>query len=270
MNGCNHTSMFVLNANFDIYISSFDDMVMRKVIIVSIMAVITSIALISILNNSGAPNPDLNVTSEKEAPKPTQINTSGISNLVAFELPSTYIDPQYYYLIKEGEYNFIDRVIKNGITLITDDELKTYYDKFSDPSKAYTFGISTSTGIKYYVIHYFETPLSLENHNITVTIPDVDEQLVEQFKQLPVEVKEYIKEAIADPYQWHVVDEDKARAIVSLLRKDGISFRTTIDNYIGKGEEGIIRILYLGPYSEELQMPEFKEIYGDIGKSLGG
>lgn len=46
----------------------------------------------------------------------------------------------------------MDRAIKNGITLITDDELKEYYDKFSDPDKAYTFGLYTSAGKMLYNI----------------------------------------------------------------------------------------------------------------------
>lgn len=248
---------------------SFANKAMKKVIIAAgiALAIIASIILASNINKY---IPDKDSTASEGAsssePEPDRINVSGISYLVAFELPSEYMDPQYYYPVKKGEYDFIDRAIKNGITLITEDELRKYYEVFSESDKAYTFGVSTITGdIRYYVINYFETPLSLENHNIKITMPDIGHLPLEEFEQLPLDIKEYLKEAIADPYQWHTIDDDSAAPLVSLLRKDGILFRTTVDNYIGNGEEMVIKILYLGPYSEELQMPEFKDIYGDIG-----
>ncbi len=168
-------------------------------------------------------------------------------------------------MIKEGEYPYIDRAIRNGITLLTNKELLEYYDKFSEVDKAYKFGIENRNGIKYYVIQYFEWPISLENHNVQISFWGLEQSA----KSLSLNIKEYLYDGIEDPYGWLVIDDDKAREIVSLIREDGIRFNTISNNYIAKGE-ATIEIRYLRPYSEELELAEFKAIYGDIGKSLGG
>ncbi|MCS6767200.1 MAG: SPOR domain-containing protein [Candidatus Nitrosocaldus sp.] len=200
---------------------------------------------------------------EPVEPSPSKINRAGIPMLTSFEAAEAYDD---YYSIQEGQYDYLDRAINRGTTLISDTEIDEYFKSFSD--KGYRFAYKLADGTtRYYTINYFEVPISLESHNILVSI--IDEQVDEVKKaEIPVLSEEeagYISEALHEPYRWVQIGEEEAKALKKRIAEDGYILNVGTD-------EGIktIRLMYIGPYSEELRLPEFQSMYGQIGKELGG
>ncbi|GEM_PF-3423528 len=233
------------------------------VVIGGIIATVISVVMVSsLLSSQDNSKNDKLKEIESTEPLPSKINRAGIPILTSFEAPDAYDD---YYSIQEGEFNYLDRAIKKGTTLISDTEIDKYFKNFSE--KGYKFAYKASDGsLRYYTINYFEVPLSLENHNILVSI--IDEQIDEATKaKVPVlsqDEAEYISEALKRPYRWVQIGEEAASILKRRIVDDGYILNVSAD-------EGIktIRLMYVGPYSEELLLSEFQSMYGKVGKKLG-
>lgn len=199
---------------------------------------------------------------ERNAVKPNAIDIrTGVPILMAYEIEK--IESLYYHEVKEGQYSFLDRAVNKGAALISNTEMDEYFNTFSE--KGYRFAITSNDGaIKYYRILFNEPPVDIGSHNVNVFVYDTSDKIIPQAESLSTVERSYISAAIAGPYVWTTIDEESARALLTTLVSEGNTFTTTTD----RGTE-TIRIMYIGPFSEELGMPEFQTMYG-LASSTGG
>ncbi len=66
----------------------------------------------------------------------------------------------------------------------------------------------------------------------------------------------YLSGAIADPYTWTIIGEKSAESLQTLLADRDNIF--TVSTQRGNDT---IQLMYIGPFSEELDMPEFQAMY---------
>lgn len=201
---------------------------------------------------------DAHVSEGRNPQKPNEIEfRTGVPLLMAIEMP--YIESLYYHEVKEGEYGFIDRTVGKGAALISDSEMDVFFNTFSDEGNR--FAITSKDGLtEYYSIDYFEPPLSLTNHHVNVLLyassDSITNDVAEDAKPLSIADRPYISNAVVKPYRWTEINDESASELRSLLQTEGKTFRVSTES----GEE-IIRLMYLGPLSEELDDPEFRSMY---------
>lgn len=200
------------------------------------------------------------VNEEINAQKPNEIQIrTGIPELRSFE--NAYSDAINYSTVKEGQYSYLDRAIKKGSTLISNIEMDEYFKTFS--ANGYRFAITSNEGAtKYYTINYFEQPISLEKHNVLISIKD---NLDSSRKDLSKAEMTKLSKAIDKPFRWIEVDNNAAMALLARAAVDGNEFNVTTN-------EGYktVRVMYIGPLSEELKLPEFQSMYGLPAADEGG
>jgi hypothetical protein len=199
-------------------------------------------------------------TLEETEQKPNEIKfRTGIPTLTAFE--TGHSDLSDYYSVKQEQYPYLDRAIQKGTTLISNAEMDEYFKTFSD--KGYKFAVSSNDGtIRYFAINYFEPPISLDRHNILVSIKD---NLDESAKSLSSNDEAYLSEAISRPFRWVQIGDSEASALNNRIGADGNVFNVNT----GEGTK-TVRLMYLGPYSTELQLPEFKAMYEQTATNPAG
>lgn len=193
--------------------------------------------------------------------KPNEIQyRTGIPTLTSFQ--NSYSGSiSDYYQINQGQYSYLDRAIQKGTTLLSNSEMDEYFKTFSD--KGYKFAVTSLDGTtKYYTINYFEPPISLDRHNVLISILDKADS---SRQALPAAEAGYLSAAIDKPYRWVQIDDNAATAIVKQIAADGYELNTTTS----EGQK-TVRIMYIGPLSEELKLPEFQAMYGQVAASAGG
>ncbi|AIF85395.1 hypothetical protein NTE_03367 [Candidatus Nitrososphaera evergladensis SR1] len=193
--------------------------------------------------------------------KPNEIRyRTGIPTLTSFE--NNFSDSIDYYKVKEGQYSYLDRAIQKGTTLLSNTEMDEYFKTFSD--KGYKFAVTSADGImtRYYTINYFEPPISLSNHNVLISILD---KLDSSRQDLSQAETTYLSDAINRPYRWTQIGDSAASDIVKRISAQSNEFNVPTS----QGEK-TMRIMYIGPFSEELRLPEFQAMYGQITASTGG
>lgn len=194
-----------------------------------------------------------------DGPKPNEIDIrTGIPGLTAFEQIEK-VDSLYYHEVSEGQYDFLDRAVSKGATLLSNTEMDVYFNTFSD--KGYRFAVTSHDGeTTYYRFTYIEPPISLENHHAFVLlyapVDRITHEMTLRAKPLPAEDKLYLSGAIADPYTWTIIGEKSAESLQTLLADQGNIF--TVSTQRGNDT---IQLMYIGPFSEELDMPEFQAMY---------
>jgi hypothetical protein len=196
----------------------------------------------------------------KNVAKPNEIQLrTGIPQLTSFE--NDYSNATNYHAVNEGQYGYLDRAIKKGTALISNSEMDEYFKIFSD--NGYRFAVTSKDGItKYYTINYFEPPISLDRHNILISVKD---KLDSSRKDLSQAEKAFLSEAIEKPYRWTQIDENAASALVMRIAADGYEGNIATD-----GAQKTVRVMYIGPLSEELKLPEFQAMYGQVAGTTGG
>jgi hypothetical protein len=137
-----------------------------------------------------------------------------------------------------------------------------YFKTFSD--KGYKFAVTSADGTttRYYTINYFEPPISLANHNVLISILD---KLNSSRQGLAQAEAAYLSNAIDKPYRWVQIDDNAASVIVKRISAQGNEF-----NIATPEGQKTMRIMYLGPLSGELKLPEFQAMYGQVAASTGG
>jgi hypothetical protein len=203
-----------------------------------------------------------NVVVDVDGPKPneTEIRT-GIPALTSFEQIEK-VESLNYRQVNEGEYDFLDRAVRKGVTLLSNSEMDVYFDTlFNSVDNGHRFAITFNDGkTKYYRFTYIEPPLSLENHYVHVLLYAPEDRITHEMalraKPLPAEDESYLSVAIAKPYRWTGIDEGSAKSLQVLMAEQGNIF--TVSN--GQGTD-TIQLGYLGAFSEELEMPEFQSMY---------
>lgn len=193
--------------------------------------------------------------------RPNQIQyRTGLPTLTSFENGySGSIND--YYQINQGQYGYLDRVIQKGTTLLSNSEMDEYFKTFSD--KGYKFAVTSLDGTtKYYTINYFEPPISLAQHNVLISILD---KVDTSRQSLSAAEEGYLAAAIEKPYRWVQIEGNSATAIVKRIGTDGYQLNITTN----EGQK-TVRVMYVGPLSEELKLPEFQAMYGQPVASPGG
>lgn len=136
-----------------------------------------------------------------------------------------------------------------------------YFKTFSD--KGYKFAVTSTDGeTRYFTINYFEPPLSLATHNVLISILDKQNPSRQDLSQAEAT---YLSKAIDKPYRWVQIDEEAALAISKRIAADGYEFNIATN----EGQK-TMRIMYVGPLSEELKLPEFQAMYGQSDAVTGG
>jgi hypothetical protein len=195
---------------------------------------------------------------EKDAPKPNEIAfRTGIPMLMAIEMP--HLETLYYHEISVGDYDFLDRTVQKGAALISNSEMDFYFNTFSD--KGNRFAFTSKNGVtQYYSIDYFEPPLSLDHHYVNALLyapsDSITDILTQEAKSLPLVEKPYLMNAIVSPYRWTQIDEVSASQLLAILNTEGKTF-----NVFSEGENKTVRLMYVGPFSDELNRPEFQSMY---------
>lgn len=217
-------------------------------------------AIITQTNNNAATGSPQELLQETTEIMPNEVSfRTGIPTLTSFE--TSYSESIDYYQIEEGQYTYLERAIQKGTTLISEAEMDEYFKTFSD--KGYNFAVALKDGTKgYYAINYFEPPISLDKHNILLSIKD---DVSASAKALPTENVAYLSEAIERPFRWVQIDDTAALSLNKVTAEDGNTFNISTD----EGEK-TVRMMYLGPYSEELKLPEFQAMYGLTTTGTGG
>ncbi|HXG07294.1 MAG TPA: hypothetical protein VNI77_08230, partial [Nitrososphaera sp.] len=75
----------------------------------------------------------------------------------------------------------------------------------------------------------------------------------------------YLSAAMDKPYRWVQIDDIAASAIVKRIASGDYEFNITTN----EGQK-TMRVMYIGPLSEELKLPEFQAMYGQAAASAGG
>lgn len=193
--------------------------------------------------------------------KPNEIQyRTGIPTLTSFE--NGYSDSIDYYQVKEGQFSYLDRANQKGTTLISNSEMDEYFKTFS--AKGYKFAVTSADGTttRYFTINYFEPPISLANHNVLISILDKVDSSRHDLSQAEAA---YLSKAIDKPYRWTQIDDNAASTIVERISADGYEFNTVTS----EGQK-TVRVMYIGPLSEELKLPEFQAMYGQPAAGTGG
>ncbi|MEO9294389.1 MAG: hypothetical protein ABI347_02175 [Nitrososphaera sp.] len=234
-----------------------------KYVMLAVAVVVTGLFALGLMTNSSqtaASTYEQHLNEEKNAQKPNEIQLrTGIPELTSFE--TEYSDAIKYFAVKEGQYNYLDRAIKQGATIISIVEMDEYFKTFSD--YGYRFAMTFATGeTKYYTINYFEPPISLGNHNVYISIKDHVNPSGNSLQQADAT---YLSQAMDRPFRWNQVDGASALTLVKRIAADGNEFNAST-------KEGYktIRVMYIGPLSEELKFPEFQAMYGQTIASQGG
>lgn len=172
------------------------------------------------------------------------------------------VDSLSYRELSEGKYAFIDRTIRKGAALLSNTEMDIYFNTlFNSVDNGHRFAVTSHDGkTKYYSFTYIEPPISIENHHAFVLlyapVDRITHEMTLRAKPLPAADELYLSEAIADPYTWTIIDAKSAKSLQTLLADRGSVF--TVSNE--RGNE-TIQLMYIVPFSEELDEPEFQAMY---------
>lgn len=206
-------------------------------------------------------NGDFGEIEDKNVQKPNEIIRTGIPILNAYEF--NYVPSLSYYEIKEGQYDFLDRAVQKGTTLLSKSEMDQYFNSFTE--NGFTFAITSNAGeTKYYRILYNEPPLSLDGHYVNVFV-FVPEDPIPAAKTLANQDVQYLGQAVDNPYTWTPIDEKSALALKTRIAIDGNAFTIPTKNGIETA-----RLMYIGAFSEELNLPEFQAMYNLTATAQGG
>lgn len=193
-------------------------------------------------------------------PNETDIRT-GVPGLMAFEQIEK-VESLSYREIAEGEYDFMDRTVRKGATLLSNTEMDVYFDTlYNSVDNGHRFAITSKDGeTKYYSFTYIEPPISLENHHAYVLlygpVDRITDEMTLRAKPLAAADQSYLSAALADPYIWTIIDETSAKSLQTLLADQGNVF--TVSTERGRNT---VQLMYIGPFSEELDMLEFQAMY---------
>lgn len=181
-----------------------------------------------------------NTTSIPEAesenpPLPVDAPRTGVPFLIAYPLA---MKPTNYHEIDVNTNSWISRAIKNGETVISEQEIKDFFSIAED--RNYFFGVKSNDVTKYYEIEYREVPISMELHNIKAyrleVVPDT-------FIPVDMSNNSWLKKAIENEFRWIQIDNPSATALTQLSKNENFNFKTVLEN----GHNGYYNIRYAGP-----------------------
>lgn len=166
---------------------------------------------------------------------PVNQQRSGVPFLVAYPLA---IQPEKYHQVNIINNGWIGKLIENGETNITEDDVKDFFSITSDRNSV--FGVNANGKTTYYQIDYIEIPLSLDEPNIKAYRLEV---APDNFIPVNMKSHSWLKKAIDNEFKWMPVDGASAVALKQLSGNSNFNFQVTFDD----NHKEFYNIRYTGP-----------------------
>lgn len=155
-------------------------------------------------------------------------------------------DKTKYNQVSTGQYDWLDRVIKQGETIVSDKEVEEFFEvRNGNPY----FRVDSEM----YFISYSDAKIRLDTNYIKAypyDLPKLDS------KTLNVSEYSWLEKAINNPYEWIEISTDEYNTFKNFERT-GTDVRT---------EKGDYSIRYVGENSKELQLDDNADL---VAKSTG-
>ena len=146
---------------------------------------------------------------------------------------------------------YLKRAITNGATVVSLSELESYFVNYKEV-KGTDFEILNEDGTTSYMRILFKEPkLDLDNHYVKAFVFS-NEYIIEDAKTLAPSDNAKFERFMEEKNSWQVISPSQASDIKNILEDNG---KTLTIN----GQHA--QIMYIGGLSEELQIPEIREMY---------
>ena len=156
------------------------------------------------------------------------------------------LDQEKFHEVSVEKYPWLGRAIQNGEAIVSDREVEEFFVLSNDN---YYYKV----GSEMYFVNYVDANIRLDTHYVKAFPYD---DAVDNAKSLDVSNVSWIQKALNDPYAWVEIPESDYNSFMD-FKSTGADIRTV---------DGDFNLRYVGANSEELKMPENKDL---VAKSTG-
>lgn len=163
----------------------------------------------------------------------------------------------HFHEVKSGESSYLWRAIEKGATPVSLEEMKSFFDDYEVNGNKFTM-VDKDGIVTYWNIFYREPSIDLEHHWVKVFVNDPSRLIDSAI--MNGDEKSLLADSIENQFQWVMIDDSDAVEIKQLLDTKGKELYADSRNY---------QVMYLGPLSDELDIPEIRAMHPVTPEVLG-
>ncbi len=213
----------------------------------SLIAIIAVAIIASVFTINETNNTEHIVVEPSNVPKPNEIPFyQGVMMLQAYEIQ----DPRAFHDVSIQDYPWIQRVVEGEQVIVNHDEVNQFFALAEDD--VYYFKVTlpnSDTG--FYHITYSDVRIDLDQHYLKATHIENPRS---DIKKVDANQHDWLKKIQSDPYHWIPISDSQIDSYKAFIAIEGNKVSTAQGNF---------NILYVGPDTPELKLPQYRHVLVD-------